>query len=119
MVLICDYSTGFMPPEMVKKRRVVVISPYQFNKRGICGVVPLSTTVPNIIEVFHHKISAGKYRFLSMEKDTWVKADMLATLSLARFDRIRMGHSFLAPSLNNDDFQCIKKCVQNYLDILC
>jgi len=26
-IVICDYSTGFRPPEMVKVRPVVVISP--------------------------------------------------------------------------------------------
>lgn len=51
-----------------------------------------------------------------MEKDTWVKADMLATVSLARFDRIRVGHAFLTPMLNHEDFQAIQECVQGYLD---
>jgi len=102
---------------MVKKRRVVVISPYQFNKRGICTVVPLSTTTPQSIEVFHYKISAGNYRFLSQFDDTWVKTDMLATVSLRRLDRIRVDQHFLAPSLNEHDIKQIKQSVRNFLDL--
>lgn len=115
-VLICNFETGFVPPEMVKPRRVVVISPYQLNKRGICTIVPFSTTVPNKIEDFHYLIPAGKYRFLSMQKDVWVKADMITTISIARLDRIRVGNVFVSPSLNIEDFEKIRGCVLNYLD---
>ncbi len=115
-VLICDYETGFVPPEMVKRRRVVVISPYQRNKRGLCTVVPLSTSMPEIIEDFHHRITAGTYPFFSMERDVWAKADMLATVSLTRLDRIRVGGAFLAPSINIKDLGEIRACVKRYLD---
>lgn len=117
MVLMCDFDTGFIPPEMVKKRRVIIVSPYQRNKRGICTVVPLSTTVPDILETFHHRIPAGKYHFLSAKDDAWVKADMLATLSQARLDRIRVGHLFVAPSLGHEDFHAVLQCLRNYLDL--
>lgn len=116
-VLICNFNTGFVPPEMVKARRVIVLSPYQFNKRGICTILPLSTTKPNKIEDFHFVIGAGKYSFLSKDKDIWVKADMITTISIARLDRIRVGNSFLSPSVNAEDFKEIRRCVRNYLDI--
>ena len=43
-VLLCDYDTGFRPPEMVKKRLAVVVSPRLPYRDGLCTVVPLSTT---------------------------------------------------------------------------
>jgi mRNA interferase MazF len=46
-VLMCDFSTGFVPPEMVKTRRVIVLSPR--NRARIPGtyiVVPISKTAP-------------------------------------------------------------------------
>jgi uncharacterized protein YifN (PemK superfamily) len=116
MVLICDYSTGFVPPEMVKKRRVIVVSPYQRNKRGICTVIPLSTSTPEHLEDFHYRFPAGKYNFLSASDDSWVKADMLATVSFSRLDRVRVGHNFIAPSLNESDFQSVIDCIQKYLE---
>jgi uncharacterized protein YifN (PemK superfamily) len=34
-ILICDYSTGFKKPEMVKKRPVVTISPRLKRRDGL------------------------------------------------------------------------------------
>ncbi|WP_350029107.1 type II toxin-antitoxin system PemK/MazF family toxin, partial [Caballeronia sp. GAFFF1] len=45
-MLMCDFSRGFVPPEMVKKRAVVVISRSETHGRRLCTVVPLSTTAP-------------------------------------------------------------------------
>ena len=115
MVLICDYH-GFVVPEMVKRRRVIVISPYQQNKRGICTVVPFSTTTPDVIEPFHVHIPAVTYSWLSDTADSWVKADMLNTVSLKRLDRIRQGSNFISPSLHKDDFAAVLQSVKNYLD---
>ena len=33
-VLICDFFTGFQPPEMVKRRHVVVVSPRRRRRRS-------------------------------------------------------------------------------------
>ncbi len=41
--LICNYGTGFVAPEMVKRRPVVVISRLR-RRADLCTVVPLSTT---------------------------------------------------------------------------
>lgn len=45
MVLICDFTTGFQAPEMVKKRPVVVVSPRR-RIGQVCTVVPLSSVAP-------------------------------------------------------------------------
>ncbi|WP_210210156.1 type II toxin-antitoxin system PemK/MazF family toxin [Rhodopseudomonas palustris] len=45
-ILICDYSTGFKAPEMVKKRPVVTVSPRLKRRDGLVTVVPLSTSRP-------------------------------------------------------------------------
>ena len=45
-VLLCDYSSGFRPPEMVKRRPPVVISPRLPHRDGPCTVVLLSGSPP-------------------------------------------------------------------------
>lgn len=45
-LLLCDFGSGFKPPEMVKRRLVVVISPRIKARPGLCTVVALSTTLP-------------------------------------------------------------------------
>ena len=45
-ILLCNYDSGFRPPEMVKKRPCIIISPRLPHREQLCTVVPLSTTRP-------------------------------------------------------------------------
>ena len=47
-ILLCDYSRGgFQPPEMVKRRPAIVISPRLPHRDGLCTVVPISADQPD------------------------------------------------------------------------
>lgn len=89
-VLMCDFNTGFKPPEMVKVRPVVVISPRRRSVE-LCTVVPLSTTAPNPVEAFHWEMAAQSLPGPFATNRTWAKCDMLATVGLGRLDRVRIG----------------------------
>ncbi|AFL74567.1 type II toxin-antitoxin system PemK/MazF family toxin [Thiocystis violascens] len=83
-IVICDFG-GFVPPEMVKRRPAVVVSPRLRKRKGLCSIVPLSTTAPNAIAPYHFKLHINPvlpppYQALFH----WVKADMLYTVSFAR-----------------------------------
>jgi mRNA interferase MazF len=91
-ILICDYSTGFRLPEMVKKRPVVTISPRLKRRDGLITVVPLSTSPP--VPVFDHHCKISLKQALPEPFDSaemWVKADMLATVGFGRLDLVRTG----------------------------
>jgi mRNA interferase MazF len=45
-ILICDFTTGFRVPEMVKKRPVLVVSPKKSRWDKICVVLPISSKAP-------------------------------------------------------------------------
>ncbi len=85
-ILICDYSTGFRPPEMVKVRPMVVISP---RRRGgqLVTVVPISSSERPHAEPWHYLLPEGAYP--PARGPVWVKADMLATVALTRLDRVK------------------------------
>ena len=87
-VLLCDYSTGFVPPEMTKRRPVVVLSPLPSPHRQPHNltvlVAPISTSRPEVAEAHHVCLLAGKYRFLKRHVDSWVKGDMISNVSLRR-----------------------------------
>ena len=89
-IVICDFSTGFAAPEMIKVRPVVIVSPRFRRRADLCTVVPLSTTAPSPAEPYHHLLSVGAYPPAG-EKPVWVKCDMLATVALARLDRVKVG----------------------------
>lgn len=82
-VLWCDYA-GFIKPEMVKKRLVVVVSPKFLGRRDLCTVVPLSTTAPDSIESYHHRLERSPLPTDPAEVIVWAKCDMLATVCFAR-----------------------------------
>lgn len=83
-ILICDFK-GFIEPEMVKRRPVVVISPKRKYGPRACIVVPLSTTDPRPVEAHHFKLTCDPplpdpYG----EPCCWVKGDMVYHVSFER-----------------------------------
>lgn len=91
-VLLCNYGTGFIAPEMVKLRPVVVVSPRLRRRADLVAVVPLSTTPPNPAEPHHCSITLRVPLPKPFEApQMWAKCDMVATVALARLDRFRDG----------------------------
>ncbi|WP_158285667.1 type II toxin-antitoxin system PemK/MazF family toxin [Pseudohoeflea suaedae] len=85
LVVICNYDTGFKPPEMVKRRLAVVVSERLPYRDGLCTVVPLSTTPSRSGIRYQCKVELPvdlPDTFSGAVK--WAKADMLATLSYER-----------------------------------
>lgn len=114
-VVMCDFS-GYVVPEMIKVRPVVVIARNRKN-RHLVTVVPLSTTAPNNMEDHHHQLSAnplpGKAAVVC-----WAKCDMIATVSIARLDRYKLARrEYVAPTLPEADFVAIQTAVMNALGL--
>lgn len=116
-LLMCDYNTGFVAPEMIKKRPVVVISPRPRRSTQLCTVVPLSATAPDPIEPHHHKMDAASLPGPWGKIETWAKCDMLATVALSRLDRIMVGKKpdgtriYAAPQVTGADLKAIQQAV--------
>ena len=84
-IVVCDFNTGFKPPEMVKRRPALVVSPRLRCRQRLCTIVPLSTTAPSPVQAYHHKLHvdpALPYPYNSQFH--WVKADMVYTVSFER-----------------------------------
>jgi len=114
-VLICDYDTGFIPPEMVKKRRIIVVSPKSMNNRGLCMVVPVSTTPPDNALPVHVRFEPGQYRFFARDVPCWAKCNMLAAVAYRRLDRIRIENQFIAPRIDKNDFDRIREALSHVI----
>ena len=112
---MCDFK-GYVVPEMVKVRPVVVLARNRKN-RQLVTVVPLSTTAPTALEDHHHQLAAnplpGKVSVIC-----WAKCDMVATVSLARLDRVKgPGRQYVVPVLPTADFEAIRRAVANGLNL--
>lgn len=91
-IVLCNYGTGFIAPEMVKLRPVVVISPRLRRRADLVAVVPLSTTPPNPAGLHHCSFTLVRpLPAPFQEPQMWAKCDMLATVALSRLDRFRDG----------------------------
>lgn len=116
-VLICDYQTGFLKPEMVKRRPVVVISPRLRRRDYLCTVVPLSTKQPSRIEPYHCKILFERSLPAPWDApEVWAKCDMLATVSFGRLhligtkrDPLTGRRRYLQTKIGEEEFARIKK----------
>jgi len=83
-IVICDF-TGFVKPEMIKRRPVVVVSPRFRDRPGLCTIVPCSTTKPLKMQPYHFELNTDPplpdpYSM----SPCWVKCDMIYAVSLSR-----------------------------------
>jgi mRNA interferase MazF len=85
-VLVCDFSDGFRPPEMTEKRPCVVISKRRTN-RGLCVVVPISSTASTNPKAIVVAMPVLKYPFL--RRDGWAKCHAPSTVSITRLSMMR------------------------------
>jgi uncharacterized protein YifN (PemK superfamily) len=77
-------------PEIWKFRQAVVVS--SFGRLAI--VVPFSTSQPNTAKNYHVHIAAGTYPFLTTASDSWLKADLIETVSHDRLDRCQVAGKY-------------------------
>lgn len=86
-ILICDFS-GFKPPEMTKRRLVIVISPQISARPWLCTVVALSTTQPKKVMPYHYKFTIDPPLPSPYNSPfQWLKGDMIYSIS---FDRLNL-----------------------------
>ena len=121
-MLLCDYSKGgFKPPEMVKRRPVIAISPRLRHRYGLITIVPLSTSAPAKVAPHHCQIELPYSLPHFPTKVCWVRADMLATVGFERLDLFRTDRDqtwkrkYLTPRISEEDFERIKQCIRHAL----
>jgi uncharacterized protein YifN (PemK superfamily) len=107
MILICDFD-GYIRPEVIKTRRVVVVSPKRLFRSlsdVTVVVVPLSEIQPVPLETWHHRIPDGRYRGVAT---CWAKGDLIAHVSVARLDRVFHGRDRIVPLVSGSDLRAIR-----------
>ncbi len=114
-ILICDFS-GMKPPEMVKRRPVVNLTPRFRRSGGLCTVVPLSTTAPNVIQRWHARLQVDLPNPYS-SPEVWLKGEFLYTVSYDRLFLLRQGKDedgnriYTYPRLSNEQIKIVWDCV--------
>ena len=111
-MLICDFR-GYEVPEMIKVRPVVVVRKHRTNKQ-LVSVIPLSTTEPQALMAHHPQLQS---HLQGAQPICWAKCDMVATVSLARLDRIKVRdrqgrRTYVVSHLETEEFLAIKAAVR-------
>lgn len=123
-IVICNYNTGFTPPEMVKNRLAVVMSPRLPHRDNLCCVVPLSTTPSRRDIAYQCRIELEQSPPRPFEGTVkWVKADMLATVSYQRLDLpkvrdpISRQRRYLQIRISDEQINYIRSCILYSLNL--
>lgn len=112
-ILLCQYSGE--PPEMVKRRPVVVLASVAPH---LAIVVPLSTTWPIEPQPWHYLLRLKEP--LSPQfpaKECWAKCDMISAVSFDRLKVIFKGKDSngkrrnVIPKLSSDELEAIRTAV--------
>lgn len=113
-----DLNEGFRPPEMVKRRPCIILSPQLPDRPQLCTIVPLSTTVPNRVRAHHLEVHFDPPLPYPYDSPTmWLKGDIVLTVA---FHRLRLLFSKKANGarvydtrvLEPDVFQAVQACVR-------
>jgi mRNA interferase MazF len=118
-ILLCDYSLGgFRPPEMIKRRPAIVLSPRLAFRDNLCSVVPLSGSAPARQVEYVVRLALPKPLPAPFEQDVWwAKCDMIATVSFERLDLFRTGRDqsgkrkYIHPVLMAEDMARVRQGV--------
>lgn len=89
-IVRCDFS-GFVEPEMIKKRPVIVIHVHKTNSR-LVTIVPISATKPDPLQVYHKELDFSQEPSMDLYMDSrkrWFKCDMVYVVSIDRLDRYK------------------------------
>jgi uncharacterized protein YifN (PemK superfamily) len=118
---MCRFD-GLVPPEMIKRREVVILSKNPNNSK-LVTVVPLSTTQPLAISRSHVQIESNHLGNTIEHQKIWAKCDMIYTLSVSRLDfsyrkSRRKGRQALKYRLDETEMVAIKRAVA-YSLMLC
>ena len=117
-LLLCDFK-GYIAPEIVKRRPVIVITPpnsHGFNTE-LCTIVPLSTTEPNTKRPYHYLLHDLPKMPHFQKTNAWVKCDLIYTVSYERLflpliSKETTGkRNYLNYCIDNNDFSSIIQCV--------
>jgi len=123
-IVICDYNSGFVPPEMTKRRLAIVMSPQFKRRNNLCTVVPFSTTDPTPIMPYHYLLSLNPTLPPPFNSPIqWVKADMIATVSFSRLNLPFSGkgangkRQYIKMVISGHDFESIQRCLLNAIGL--
>ena len=114
-----DLTGGFRPPEMIKRRPCVILSPELQGRGMLAAIVPLSTTPPTEVMPWHALLSFDPPLPAPYDRpQMWLKADIVLTVAFHRLRLLHVGKDDGGPRvydvrvLSPGDFARVQACVK-------
>lgn len=119
---MCDFA-GLKAPELIKNRPVIIIGTRP-NGHKLASVVGLSTQPPINTQPYHMELDdthLPRHRFFRGAK-TWVKGDMLYTVSFERLSYVSLGSEkgkriYFQNRLGRETMKNVYSCVLHGLNL--
>ncbi|WP_366142413.1 type II toxin-antitoxin system PemK/MazF family toxin [uncultured Roseibium sp.] len=110
-IYYADFS-DLSPPEICKKRPVIVISPKLPGRSNLAAIVPISLSAPVREVPYVYKLSRNYHPREPDDLDCWAKADLVMNISLGRMDCIKVGRRrYEYPQLTPEDLLGVRRAV--------
>lgn len=108
-LLMCDFR-GMVPPEINKRRPVIVVTPRLQYRDRMATVVPTSTSEPKHPQPYHVELSRNYFPGEDPTKRVWAKADLVCSVSFERLDRFMLGpRRYEAPMISTADLEAVRQ----------
>jgi len=110
-VLMCEFN-GFVAPEMVKVRPVIVVSPRLPYRSEIVAIVPISLTAPKHDLPFCFRLSKNYHPQEPDDLPCWAKADMIMNLGAYRLNGFKVGRrKWDYPQVSGEDLAGVRHAI--------
>lgn len=123
-IFICDYPKDLSPPEMVKNRPVVVVSPRFRHRNNLVTVVPLSATPPAHPMPYHFELTLPSLLPAPWNTNPcWAICDHPMAVSFARLNLIRIGkdqygkRKYYQQVITTDNLNKIRACIMHSIGL--
>lgn len=114
---MCDFK-GFVEPEMVKVRPVMVISPKLPYRSEIAAIVPISLSAPRRDLPYVVKLSKNYHPKESDNLPCWAKCDLVMNIGLYRLEGFKIGRrQWATPQATPEDLHAVRSAVLHGLGV--
>lgn len=116
-ILMCDFK-GFVEPEMIKVRPVMVVSPKLPFRSHIVAIVPISLSAPRHDQPYVVRLSKNYHPQEADDLPCWAKCDMIVNIGLHRLEGFKVGRrKWATPQATSEDLRSVRAGVLHGLGV--
>jgi uncharacterized protein YifN (PemK superfamily) len=109
---MCDFK-GFVEPEMVKVRPIMVVSPKLPYRSEIVAIVPISLSAPTHDLPYVVRLSKNYHPKEPDDLPCWAKCDLVLNIGLYRLDGFKLGRrKWATPQASPEDLRAVRIAVR-------